>query len=156
MCLYQSGTFEGNQARKLLQYPPMLLPLAEQFPEPARARDEGLIEIIYAFNEVVKACLGQNLNLKYVLSIQTFESAFKKLSISVTPKIHLIFDHLAKFLESKGSLAGLGRWSEQAMESVHLHHYMKIEWEKTKVRQNHSEFEEIFRKFIIKYNSKHV
>ena len=138
----------------MLQYSLKLLPLAEQLPEPARARAEGFIEVIVAFSEVVKACFGQELKPDYAIHIQTFESAFRRLSISITPKIHLVFEHLAEILESKGSLTGLGRWSEQAMESVR--HDMKIEWERTKVRQNHPEFEEIFRKFIIKYNSKHV
>ena len=124
-CVHQPGTFEGNQARKLLQYSPKLLQLAEQLPEPARARAEGFIEVIAAFSEVVKACFGQELKPDYAIHIQTFESAFRRLSISITPKSHLVFEQLAEILETKGSLTGLGRWSEQAMASVH--HDMKIE-----------------------------
>ena len=35
----------------------------------------------------------------------------------MTPKAHAIMDHLGPFLEKHG--VGLGRWSEQAFESVH-------------------------------------
>ena len=44
----------------------------------------------------------------------------------------------------KGEKAGLGFWSEQAMEAGH--HDFKMEWEKVKVSGNHAEYgERLFR-----------
>ena len=86
--------------------------------------------------------------------MREFEEKFRVLSVSVSPNIHLVFSPLTEFLETKGLVGGLGCWSEQAMESVH--HDIKEEWARTKVKRDHAQFGGNFLKFIFRYNSKHV
>ena len=59
----------------------------------------------------------------------------------ITPKVHCVFEHIVQFLEIKELKTGLGAWSEQAMESVH--HDLKLEWERSKVGPNHTDYESI-------------
>ena len=61
-------------------------------------------------------------------SISDFQKSYRSFGISVTQKVHTVFEHVARFLELKGLKTGMGAWSEQAMESVH--HNLKLEWQK--------------------------
>ena len=54
----------------------------------------------------------------------------------------------------KGEVAGLGFWSEQAMEAGH--HDFKIEWEKVKVSANHAEYGERLFRTVVRYAGKHL
>ena len=153
-CAYHPGTFEGNQARKFLKFSEKLLVPAKKLPFSSQYKAIEFISTIMQFNKVVVACFGQELRQNFRETITKFEEMYRKLPISVTPKVHLVFVHLIEFLENKGFVAGLGAWSEQAMESVH--HDMKMEWDRTKVKPSHPEFENIFLKFVVKYNSKYV
>ena len=62
------------------------------------------------------ACFGQELDTDFKACIKDFEEFYRSLGISVTPKVHSVFEHVSQFLEMKGLKTGLGAWSEQAME----------------------------------------
>lgn len=153
-CAYRPGTFEGNQARKFLKFSNKLVEPAKNLPEPSQQKAVAFVNTIMQFNSVVIACFGQELQPNFKEEIIQFEALYRELSISVTPKVHLVLEHAHEFLESKNFVAGLGAWSEQAMESVH--HDLKIEWERTKVKTSHPDFEKKFLECLVKYNSKHV
>ena len=53
----------------------------------------------------------------YIENITAFRQAYLDLDIPVTPKIHAIFVHIPQFCKLMN--VGLGRFSEQASESVH-------------------------------------
>ena len=53
----------------------------------------------------------------YVDNIREFTDKFKKLDISVTPKVHAVMHHVEEFCEIKGK--GLGPLSDQTSESIH-------------------------------------
>ena len=55
------------------------------------------------------------------------------LFFKVSWKLHILLEHLGPFLEQKG--VGLGRFAEQAIESVHAK--FKPTWQRYKVSQVH-------------------
>ena len=153
-CAYQPGTFEGNQARKFLrksaelEKEARLLPLSSAIPAIAFSRT------LRSLDKVVEACFGQELEQNFENDIRKFEELYRMLDISVTPKMHLIFVHAAEFLKLKGLVAGLGAYSEQAMESAH--HNFKKEWERSKVGPNHPKYDDQVLSSILRFNAKHM
>jgi hypothetical protein len=72
----------------------------------------------------VHGCYSYNLSPTYKVEIEAFRTAYLRLGISVTPKIHIIFVHLSQFIEetsiaADGKRSGLGLYSEQAGEALH-------------------------------------
>ena len=55
---------------------------------------------------------------------------------------------------SKGEVAGMGFWSEQAMESCH--HDFKMEVENDKLSSASPEYLERLLQIVVRYNSKHL
>jgi hypothetical protein len=60
----------------------------------------------------------------YKVEIEAFQTAYLRLGISVTPKIHIIFVRLSQFIEETSIAAdrkrsGLGLYSKQAREALH-------------------------------------
>ena len=154
-CSYQPGTFEGNQARKLLRSSKNLLSETEGLPSTMIGeKTADMVRTLVKFDQVVVACFGQDLDPCFRASIKEFENLYRSLGISVTPKVHCVFQHVTEFLEMTGLKTGLGAWSEQAMESVH--HDLRLEWERSKVGPNHPNYAEQLFSTIVRYNSKHI
>ena len=81
------------------------------------------------------------------------------LGISVTPKVHIVFQHVSEFLNivnsgGEKSSFGLGYFSEQAFEA--MHYDIKGLWERVKVSSGHPEFGERLKAAVTAYNSKHI
>ena len=154
-CAYHPGTFEGNQARKFLRLSDKLLSEAEGLPpNKIGEKTTDIIKTIVKFGQVVVACFGQELDPDFEASIEEYEKFYRGLGISVTPKVHCVFEHVPQFLKLKGLKTGLGAWSEQAMESVH--HDLKLEWERSKVGPDHPNYDNLLFNTIVRYNSKHI
>ena len=83
--------------------------------------------------------------------IELFRSAYMKLQISVTPKIHAIIDHVPEFCQLKK--VDLGKFSEQASESVHSD-FQKT-WQRFAVPLSHEQAAKRLLQAVIKYNSLH-
>ena len=67
------------------------------------------------FDAVRKACFTKELDRdNYKIYIENFRIAYMNLGIAITPKAHIIFDHLGEFCERYD--VGLGSWSEQARQ----------------------------------------
>ena len=88
-----------------------------------------MVWTLVKFDQVVVACFGQDLDPCFRASIMELKKSYRSLGISVTPKVHCVFQHVTKFLEMMGLKTGLGEWSEHAMESVHRD--LRLEWERT-------------------------
>ena len=77
-----------------------------------------------AFNAVRKSCFGQDLEESFLMDIEAFRQAYLALGINITPKVHIVFDHVAEFCQRNGK--GLGFFSEQARQVLSnymwLHH----------------------------------
>ena len=82
------------------------------------------VHIFRAFHEVVKACFGKNLLPDYKEKIKRFSASYRRLNISITPKVHVIEAHIIDFYKKSGESFGLGYYSEQAFEA--MHHNFKI------------------------------
>ncbi len=83
-------------------------------------------------------------------TIDQFKPAYLALNVTISPKNHVIFDHVTQFCEEKKS--GLGKFSEQASESVHSD--FKKTWENVKV--NSDSFGRLLNRAILKYNILHL
>ena len=64
----------------------------------------------------------------------------------------MVMSHIVEFLERRGEKAGLGYWSEQAMEACH--HAFKVEWEKNKVYWEHPKCAKMLFKTVTRFNAK--
>ena len=65
----------------------------------------------------MKSCFSYNLDPDYEIKICQFEKAYRKLGISENLKAHVLFQDVPRFLASRDH--GLGRYSEQAIETIH-------------------------------------
>ena len=155
-CVYQgSNSFEGNQARKLLKCVDKLerdVKILLDFETAAKTLP--FVQALRLLDRVVTSCFGQDLACEYEDCIKAFSHQYRTLGISVTPKIHIIEQHIVEFLKAKGEVAGLGFWSEQAMESGH--HDFKLEWEKVKVSSNHKQYSQRLYNTTVRYAGKHL
>ncbi|CAL4159181.1 unnamed protein product, partial [Meganyctiphanes norvegica] len=103
---YHGGQFIGNHCSKLLDEVDsleMLLIKAEAF--------IGIpyVEAFRAFKQVKDSCFGFNLTPGYEIAIKDFISAYLKLGIPVSLKVHIIFEHIIPFCEKNNK--GLGWFS---------------------------------------------
>ena len=99
------------------------------------------------------SCFGQDLACEYEDCIKDFSHQYRTLGISII-LYYIIEQHIVEFLKAKGEVAGLGFWSEQAMESGH--HDFKLEWEKVKVSSNHKQYSQRLYNTTVRYAGKHL
>ena len=157
---YQGAhSLEGNQSRLFLKKIDSLQRELELLPDSIIINGLPFITAFRAFSEVVDSCFGVVLKPDYIAKIQNFKTAYMALDITVTPKAHIVFQHIAEFLSRVNagenlSTVGLGYFSEQAFEA--MHHDVKVIWEKVKVGLDHPNFSEKLRSFVVAYNSKHL
>ena len=144
---YHGGQFVGNDSRKLLKNVHKL----EALNPPTSI--EKFISAFNSFNAVVEACYGMDLHPDFERRIAVFVMDYLKLGISVTPKVHAVFFHVAEFCLMTGQ--GLGPWSEQTGESVH--HDFNQTWKNYKVNDVEREiYGENLLKAVAAYNSRHL
>lgn len=139
------GTFDGNSCRRLLRGTDVLDSMVNL---------EGK-KFVRAFREldlVVKSCFGEKLESGYEENIFNFKKSYLDLEIPVTPKIHAIFYHVIDFCSTVGD--GLGRYSEQASESVH--YSFSSEWRNFKVTRSHPEYISRLLRAVNVYNTNHI
>ena len=92
-CAYYPGTFKGNQARKFLRLSKKLLSEAEGLPTAKIGeRTADIIKTLVKFDQVVVACFCQELDPDFRACIEDFEKFYWRLGISVTPKVHCVFE----------------------------------------------------------------
>ena len=90
-CVYQgSNSFEGNQARKLLQSVDKLERDIMNLDFDTAAKALPFVETLRKLDRVVSACFGQSLDPQYEDLIDDFSKQYRSLSISVTPKVKIL------------------------------------------------------------------
>ena len=117
---------------------------------------QPIIETMKAFNDVVESCFGKELVEGYKEKISVFKDCYMSLVLSITPKVHIVFQHITEFLAMRSTLEekkGLGYWSEQAFEA--MHHDVKVESAGLLVSDTHPEYAQKLKQFIVRYNAKH-
>ena len=146
------SSLEGNQSREFLK---KVDQLEEAFiTADVEVKGQPYIASLRSFNQVVEQCFEVELKDGYMESIRMFETKYRELNISITPKVHMVFSHIEDFLRVKNESAGLGFWCEQAFESCH--HDFKTEWDKVKVDSNHPAFGVRLKTAVSSYNAKHL
>ena len=87
--------------------------------------------------------------------IEDFKDMYLTLSISVTPKVHILFKHVPDFCKKHGR--SLGWYSEQALESCH-HDFLRNCWEKQGYKRSigHPDYAKNLTAAVISYSSKRV
>lgn len=145
-----SGEFNGNMCKTLLSKVDVL--------EAIIIKKElfdvmPFVTVFTKFNNVRKSCFGSKLLPDTLQNIAGFRTAYLDLSINVTSAAHVIFDHVFQFCNFHD--AGLGKYSEQASESVHSD--FRHLWEKCGKRSLiHSEYGQALLQTTIRYNGRHL
>ena len=116
--------FKGKQARTFLKKAnEMSRCRTPRFPR----RLMKYIRVLKKFDRVVESCFGNELMKdEYEENIRAFTISFIALGISVTPKVHCVFRHVAEFCQRKG--CGLGIYSEQVIEACHSDLWKIEQW----------------------------
>ena len=142
---YRGGQFEGNQCRLILE----------------KAKDLGLVlpshlkgyaNALDCLREVKNACFSHALAPDYAQKILDFKMAYCQLGLSVTPKMHALFQHVPEYCSR--TQKGLAIVSEQTSEAVH--HDFKRTWARFKVHEKHTEFPNKLLSAVVNYNSFHI
>ncbi len=142
---YYGGCLEGSQCRQVLFKAPLLCKEL-----PWHLKQFALM--LNSFNDVRDSCFGQILKPNCGDCIDRFKQNYQDLSLTITPKIHVVFDHVREFCTETGK--SLGSYSEQASESVHADFKRTCSWYKQK--QDHPKYPSQLLCAIAAYNSSHM
>ena len=112
---YFSKTFEGNECKKLLDNIPVLEQICVDMS--ASQKVWKIVSAFKSFKSVVESCFGQELKPSFGEDIAKFTGDYMAIGIRITPKVHIVMDHVSEFCSSWN--CGLGRFSEQSSEGVH-------------------------------------
>ena len=154
-----SGQFNGNQMVAVLQNTHRLRKLLKR----QHSKVIGpLLDAMDELESVRVACFSTNfLDDNFKKKIHSLARLWLKIGLSVTPKAHVLFVHVAQFLDfqnqaSEGPKRGLGYWSEQSSESVH--HDFEKHWVNGAYKREigHEEYVAKTLKCIATYAAKHV
>ena len=108
------------------------------------------IRVLKKFDRVVESCFGNELMKdEYEENIRAFTISFIALGISVTPKVHCVFRHVAEFCQRKG--CGLGIYSEQVIEACHSDLWKIEQWYPTNLETDPNCDEKMLKK-VSRYN----
>ncbi len=149
---YRGGTLEGNQCRQLLK---KSLDLARSLPD--KYKVYGLV--LHRFDEVVTSCFGLEVVGDPETKIRDFKEAYFTLPVSITPKVHCVFDHVPQWLHRQearlGRKVGLGFATEQASKAVHRD--FKQKWEGGfKIGETRDEYKDRLLRCVVRYNGGHL
>ena len=95
-----------------------------------------------SFDKVVASCFSEHLVGDYEGKIEVFTKLYMSLNkdykVSVTSKAHLVMSHVINQINTRHPSYGIGAMTEQSFKSCH--HAFKVEWLKTKVDSDHSDY----------------
>ena len=155
---YHGGTFNGHQIIQVLNSTNRLRMLMNGSNELIEI--EGFLVAMDQLNAVREACFGQTLDPDYKDEIRLLADYWLECGLSVTPKAHVLFVHVAHFLdhhnEGSTNTKGLGYWSEQTGEAVHSDFEKLWVGSAYKRKRGHPDYERLALKCLVTYASRHV
>ena len=98
---YHGGDFTGNGCKRLLSKKSLDY-LSDNVP----IKYLPFVEVLSAFGKVVKSCYGYKLASSYKEDIASFASAYRKLKVNDTTKIHIVTEHLEEFIQMASNVLG--------------------------------------------------
>ena len=122
---YQGGqSLEVNQSRKFLKCLDQLELDIMMAGGEVVIKGLPFLKAFRSFNRVVSLCFGMTLGVGYMAAIKEFKKDYLELGITVTPKAHIVFQHITEFLQivntqNYNEPVGLGYYSEQSFEALH-------------------------------------
>lgn len=150
---YMGSSFEGNQCSEIMGMIDQLQSTIQRNLGAACALAcAPVFHTLRKLKLVIAAAFSKSLDPDYKNIISEFEKAYRELCIPVTPKVHIIFTHVVQWCERYQT--GLGRYSEQASESLHSDfiHF----WENYSTGIDHPDFGERLKSAVIAYNGRHM
>jgi hypothetical protein len=151
---YHGKTLEGNCCREMLR-------TAEYLKDPeilGSTPVETIVPFLNTFknlDQIVTKCFsGTSVIDGWQNDLEKFKQSYYATKCSITPKVHILMDHLGQCLNSLNG-ESLGLWSEQVGETVHSE-FAKV-WQMYKVSSpNHPKFSENLRSAVVRFSSGHV
>merc|ERR1712055_839787 len=145
---YHHGTFVGNDCLKMLKNIDILQQIAP-------LHIQKYVHILRSLYEVILSCFGMTLEPGYENDIIRFKEIYVDLGLSITPKVHILIEHVPDFCKKHGH--SLGMYSEQALESSH-YDFLKNCWEKQSYKRplGHPAYSQNLMTAVIAYSSKHI
>jgi hypothetical protein len=146
--------FEGNECHMLLKKTQVLWEMIQAEPGDPNSHPAALyVAAFQTFGKVVHSCFGRELLQGWQDDVREFCGAYLKLGISLTPKFHIVRDHIIPFCSLKN--CGLSRFSEQAFESVHADFAKFAERHHVKDKTNKLHIVRL-KQTVLEYNASHV
>jgi len=149
---YHHGAFVGNDCKKMLKNTDILQKIAE---DQNAYSAQKYVNAFKCLNDVISSCFGMVLDTEYEHYIAQFKDVYIDLGISITPKVHILVEHVPDFI--KKHKRSLGWYSEQAVESIH-YDFLRNCWEKQhyKRRLGHPDYATNLMRAVISYSSKNI
>ena len=109
-----------------------------------------------ALSNVVSSSFGFTASPMVKDDIKMFKDLYLKMDISVTPKMHIIFEHVFPYLQHKAALnddkwTGLAIDTEQPFEAIHKHFTKR--WNMFKVNRDNKGYKDCFHRAVCCTNS---
>ena len=102
------SALEGNQCDKFLQRIDTLERDLLAMGGEVAIKGLPFVTAFRAFKDVQKACMGMELCADWSEALERFYKAYKALdNVRVTPKVHLVINHIKDFFELKGYDKGI-------------------------------------------------
>jgi hypothetical protein len=150
---YHGNVFEGNECSKLLKNTFIL----EDILINSKKYDAGkhFLFVFNSFKEVLNSLHESLVDVNCLKrKIEDFKIAWKGSGMSVTTKVHIVFEHLVDFVILK-ECKNIGRFCEQSHESAHAE--FDKTWRKYIVKEiSNKHFKDRLLKSVIDYNSSHA
>ena len=103
-----------------------------------------------SFDILVSSCFGMVLKPNWRTCITTFQEDYMACKISITPKAHILFGHVIKFIDDHK--CGLGVYSEQSFETIHTE--LDAWWDRHKIKdKNNPKFGDKLLKTVKEFNA---
>ena len=145
---YHHGSFVGNDCIKMLKHIDVLQQIAPLY-------IQKYVHIFKCLHSIVISCFGMELDSEFKKHIIEFKELYATLDISVTPKVHILIEHVPDFILKQGR--SLGWFSEQALESSH-YDFLNNCWEKQGYKRaiGHPDYAKNLMAAVTAYSSKHI
>lgn len=118
---HHGGHFNGNTMIRVLQSVGRLRSILSR--SKALEQIGPIIDAMETLDAVRQACFAKTLDDDFEKEIRQLGNLWRQLKLSVTPKAHALFVHVAQFLHFNNLRSspkhGLGYWSEHTGESIH-------------------------------------
>ncbi|CAH0552491.1 unnamed protein product [Brassicogethes aeneus] len=154
---YHGEIFEGNACRKLLKE-------ADALCDKIIYENVGILALVpfisafKAMNKMVNLCFSTERRGSIDALDKIIEELKKALlatGVSITLKIHVLLEHVKPTLSLLKNSEGLGKWSEQAGESVHRE-FLSF-WEKHKINLiNDPSYSQRLKAATVQFSSFHI